>query len=264
MSNLYKPWFVHTESQNTRVIDSNDHIQEFLKQQMVKQDRPVGPDGFAEGIITDKTENVIPVEEPEQDMTAVNEKAEQILSQARAQTDVLIDDARQEAEAIRDEAKKQGYLEGQNTLEQEYNQKKQQLEQEQQQKKIQLQNSYQEKQKNMEKELVDVILNVFNKVFHIQFDDKKEILLHLIDNAIANIEDEKHFRIKVAGDNVSFLEKHKDEILDYVGHDIELEIVPDYTLNENACTIETDAGIFDCGVDVQLDNLMKDIKALCS
>ena len=231
---------MHTESQNTRVIDSNDHIQEFLKQQMVKQDRPVGPDGFAEGIITDKTE------------------------QARAQADVLIDDARQEAEAIRDEAKKQGYLEGQNTLEQEYNQKKQQLEQEQQQKKIQLQNSYQEKQKNMEKELVDVILNVFNKVFHIQFDDKKEILLHLINNAIANIEDEKHFRIKVAGDNVSFLEKHKDEILDYVGHDIELEIVPDYTLNENACTIETDAGIFDCGVDVQLDNLMKDIKALCS
>ena len=117
MSNLYKPWFVHTESQNTRVIDSNDHIQEFLKQQMVKQDRPVGPDGFAEGIITDKTENVIPVEEPEQDMIAVNEKAEQILSQARAQADVLIDDARQEAEAIRDEAKKQGYLEGQNTLE---------------------------------------------------------------------------------------------------------------------------------------------------
>ncbi len=74
---------------------------------MVKQDRPVGPDGFVGGIITDKTENVIPVEEPEQDMTAVNEKAEQILSQARAQADVLIDDARQ-AEAIRDEAKKTG------------------------------------------------------------------------------------------------------------------------------------------------------------
>lgn len=150
MSNLYKPWFVHTESQNTRVIDSNDHIQEFLKQQMVKQDRPVGPDGFAEGIITDKTENVIPVEEPEQDMIAVNEKAEQILSQARAQADVLIDDARQEAEAIRDEAKKQGYLEGQNTLEQEYNQKKQQLEQEQQQKKYSCRILIR-KTKNMEK-----------------------------------------------------------------------------------------------------------------
>ncbi len=264
MSNLYKPWFVHTENQNARVINSNDHIQDLLKREVIKKERPVGPDGFAEGIITEKTDNVIPVEEPEQDMTAVNEKAEQILSQARAQADVLIDDARQEAEAIRDEAKRQGYLEGQNTLEQEYDQRKQQLEQEQQQKKIQLQDSYQEKQKNMEKELVDVILDVFNKVFHVQFDDKKEILLHLIDNAIANIEDEKKFRVKVAGDNVSFLEKHKNEILDYVGHDIELEIVPDYTMNENACIIETDSGIFDCGVDVQLDNLMKDIKSLCS
>lgn len=127
-----------------------------------------------------------------------------------------------------------------------------------------MQNSYQEKHKNMERELVDVILDVFNKVFHVQFDGKKEILLHLIDNAIANIEDEKRFRIKVAGDNVSFLEEHKENILDYVGHDIELEIVPDYTLDENACVIETDSGIFDCSLDVQLDNLMKDIRSLCS
>ena len=269
MSNLYKPWFVHTESQNARVINSNDHMQEFLKQNIIKEAqpkeaRPVGPDGFAEGIITEKTDNVIPVEEPEQDMSAANEKAEQILSQARTQADVLIDDARQEAETIREKAKKQGYLEGQSTLEQEYDQKKQQLEQEQQRKKAQLQNSYQEKQKNMERELVDVILDVFNKVFHVQFDGKKEILLHLIDNAIANIEDEKRFRIKVAGDNVSFLEEHKENILDYVGHDIELEIVPDYTLDENACIIETDSGIFDCSLDVQLDNLMKDIRSLCS
>ena len=68
----------------------------------------------------------------------------------------------------------------------------------------------------------------------------------------------------MAGDNVSFLEEHKENILDYVGHDIELEIVPDYTLDENACVIETDSGIFDCSLDVQLDNLMKDIRSLCS
>ena len=101
------------------MINSNDHMQEFLKQNIIKEAqpkeaRPVGPDGFAEGIITEKTDNVIPVEEPEQDMSAANEKAEQILSQARAQADVLIDDARQEAETICEKAKKQGYLEGSN------------------------------------------------------------------------------------------------------------------------------------------------------
>lgn len=36
----------------------------------------------------------------------------------------------------------------------------------------------------MEQDLVDVIVTVFEKVFHIQFDDKKEILMHLIEDAI--------------------------------------------------------------------------------
>lgn len=267
MSNLYKQWFVHTENQNARVINSNEHVQELLKQNVKRERRPVGPDGFAEGIITDQTDNVIPVEEPEepeQDMTAVSEKAEEILAEARQQADNLINEAKQEAESIREDAKRQGYSEGQDALEQEYAGKKQQLDQEHQKRRTELESTYQEKQKNMERELVDVILEVFNKVFHIQFDDKKEILLYLINNAIANIEDEKHFRIKVAGDNVQFLENHKDEILDRVGHDIDLEIVSDYTLDGNDCVIETDSGIFDCSLGVQLDNLMKDIRSLCS
>ena len=69
------------------------------------------------------------------------------------------------------------------------------------------------------------------KVFHIQFDDKK-ILMHLIEDAIFNIEDDKRFRVKVAEDNALFLENHKTEILDRVGHDIELEIVSDATVEE--------------------------------
>ena len=66
----------------------------------------------------------------------------------------------------------------------------------------------------MEKDLVDVILEVFNKVFHIQFDNKKHILMYLIDDAILNIEGDKKFRIKVANSNVMFLENHKEEILE--------------------------------------------------
>lgn len=66
---------------------------------------------------------------------------------------------------------------------------------------------------HMEQDLVDVIVTVFEKVFHIQFDDKKEILMHLIEDAILNIEDDKRFRVKVAEDNALFLENHKTEIL---------------------------------------------------
>ncbi len=111
---------------------------------------------------------------------------------------------------------------------------------------------------------MDVILEVFNKVFHIQFNNKKHILMYLIDNAILGIEGEKSFRIKVAAGNVAFLEEHKEEILDRVGHDVELEILSDATMDGNDCMIETDSGVFDCSLGVQLENLIKDIRSLCS
>lgn len=88
--------------------------------------------------------------------------------------------------------------------------------------------------------------------------------MYLIDNAIMNIEGEKQFRIKVASGNVEFLENHKEEILDRVGHDIELEMIADSTMDGNDCIIETDSGVFDCSLGAQLENLIKDIRSLCS
>ncbi|MBR2402739.1 MAG: flagellar biosynthesis/type III secretory pathway protein [Lachnospiraceae bacterium] len=123
---------------------------------------------------------------------------------------------------------------------------------------------YTSKRDNMEADLVDVILDVFNKVFHIQFDNKKHILMHLINDAILNIEGDRNFRIKVADSNVLFLENHREDILERVGHGIELEFIADSTMDGNDCLIETDSGVFDCSLGTQLENLIKDIRSLSS
>ena len=70
-------------------------------------------------------------------------------------------------------------------------------------------------------------------------------------------------RVKYSHDR-PLLENHKTEILDRVGHDIELEIVSDATVEGNDCTIETDSGVFNCSLGTQLENLIKDIRSLCS
>ena len=127
-----------------------------------------------------------------------------------------------------------------------------------------LEDEYRSKMETMENDLVDVILEVFNKVFHIQFDNKKHILMYLIDDAILNIEGDKKFRIKVADSNVLFLENHRENILERVGHGIELEFIADSSMDGNACIIETDSGVFDCSLGTQLENLIKDIRSLCS
>ena len=261
LSNLYKQWFVHTENQNTRVINSDALIGEYFGKGAQRGPKIIGMEDPAEGA-AEQEDIAAQTEQSEKTVTAAYEEAEKILAEAREHADRLIAEAQSKAEQIREEAKQQGIEEGQTWLEQEAVDRKKQLEEEYRGREEQQKASYQEKQKHMESDLVDVILEVFNKVFHIQFDNKKEILLHLIDNAILNIEGEKQFRIKVAESNVQFLENHKDDILDRVGHDIELEFVSDTTMDGNNCVIETDSGVFDCSLGVQLENLIKDIRSL--
>lgn len=266
MSNLYKPWFVRTETANARVIDSDAVMEEALKKILkeLPPQKTAGADGFEEGIFAETAGNVIKEELDETDRLLIQEEADRILSEARDHAQDLVSKAEAEAAEIREAAANEGYREGQGRLQQELSGLQAELEEVWHEKMTELDNEYQEKRSNMEKELVDVILEVFNKVFHIQFDHKKHILMYLINDAILNIEGEKKFRVRVAESNVLFLENHKEDILERVGHDIELEILPDYAMDGNGCIIETDAGVFDCGTGTQLDNLIKDIRSLCS
>lgn len=229
---------------------------------IVEKARTEDAGGFTQGVVTEG--NVLKAE-PEIDHVALaKEEAGKILSEANQRAEELLNRARAEVEEIQQAARNKGYQDGAETLKRELEEQRRQLEETYQRKSRNLEQDYSEKRGNMESELVDVILAVFNKVFHIQFDNKKQILMYLIDDAIMNIEGEKSFRVKVAADNVLFLENHREEILERVGHDIELEFLADSTMDGNDCIIETDSGVFDCSLGAQLENLIKDIRSLCS
>lgn len=263
MSNLYKQWFVRAENETARVINSDALMKQYTAKKAQKIPRQVDSDGFAAGLPAEEVLYEDPVDTQEA-AAAAREEAERVLAEAKENADRMLAEAQAQAQTIRETAKQQGIDDGQAWLTEENSRRTQQLEQEYGARKAELESVYQDKREHMEAELVDVILEVFNKVFHIQYDNKKDILLHLIDNAILNIEGEKKFRIKVAEENAAFLESHKNEILERVGHDVELEILSDFTMDGNNCTIETDSGVFDCSLGVQLENLIKDIRSLCS
>ena len=47
-----------------------------------------------------------------------------------------------------------------------------------------------------------------------------------------------------------------------VNNEVNLDIVQDMALKQNECMIETDSGVFNCSLDVELHNLIKQIKLL--
>ena len=279
MSNiLYRVQMAPQEEQKTCVIDSNELVGEKIEerrreekkrqmQALNSEDAFVPMDGESLDEETDYLAEQMPEEEeeiqPEIDYVAqAKEEAEAILSEARERADAILAEAGEQAEAMRSHAEAEGQKEGYEQGLQEATARQRELENQLQAEKEQMQADYDQKQKSMEHDLVDVICGVVEKVFLVQFGDKKEIIWHAVDQALANIEGSKEFMIRVGEANLEFLRAHKEELQEKVGQDMTLDIVLDPLLDETQCMIETDGGLFDCGMDTQMRNLIKDIKSL--
>ena len=239
MPNLYKQYWVSNQQDNARVINPNSLLEERmakeLERQRAEQQRQAELAGcFEAGIIRGDTEVIeeVPEVDPVEQAT---EDAERLLAEAKAQAEAVLNQAYLDAKNLREEAKVQGFAEANITMQKELREKQEALEAEYSARRRDLEQEYTSKRDHMEADLVDVILDVFNKVFHIQFDNKKHILMHLINDAILNIEGDRNFRIKVADSNVLFLENHREDILERVGHGIELEFIADSTMDGNDC-----------------------------
>jgi flagellar assembly protein FliH len=301
LSNLYKPWSIKSEAVDARVINSDAILEEFLQKnaQRSQSANPIDvetaiPEGdgetgeaeFKEGLAAtgvyteiedgeggeeswqpgepETMETAQHMQQAQQTEHLSSEAADKLLAEAKEKADELLAQAKSSAEQIEEEARQRGRDEAVRQLEKQREEVRVELQQSYDEKVRSLEEEYTGKRDSMEHELVDVITEVFNRVFHIQYDNKKQILLYLIDNALSGTEGEKSFHIKVAEDNVLFLENHREDLLDKVGHDIELEILADGSMGENDCIIETDSGIFDCSLGAQLENLTKDLRSLCS
>lgn len=278
MSNLYKHRYITENNGNARVINSNDLIRQKLEEQarvMLEKERSqdsfsaglagvedgldgvpedFGEEGFAEGIQAPKLDEML---------EEAREEADRILENARVQADHIVAESEAKIAQAREIAVAQGKEEG---LAQGRTEAQWQLEQqlkELQEKENAMREEYRQMKDQLEPQVVQVVAELVEKVFHVQFRDKKEILLYLVRNTLESIDGGRNFAIKTSVARASYLEEHRDEILDCVGSGVTLDIIGERFMGDGDCVIETDNGLFECGPEVQLENLVKDIKSLC-
>lgn len=286
MSNVLKQYFVADDKPKKFIINNNrqvekrleEHAKELVKHQfapfddnedsydMSDNDEFVDEsgDGFVDGISAEVIEEVDYSAEKERILKEANDEAAQILENAKKEAEALLADANSQASALFDEQKAKGYEDGMSQSQSEILDQKLALDEEYNARKNELEVEHENFSRQLESDLIDAIIQVFNKVFHIQFDEKKDILLHLVKNTISKVEVGKEFRIHVAQANYKFMLLHIDEIRERIGNDVEIEVVNDAALEPSDCRIETSFGVFDCGIDMELNNLINDIRSLCS
>lgn len=264
-SNLLKQRYIVSESSDAVMINSNRRMEERMREliRLYQLDQPAPDnDGFVEGI-TAEQEPPQPKIDPEELIAKAQAEANELLENAKLQAQQIISDADGKVRQLFEEQKQLGYEEGIRAGASEIENRKRQLQTENDAFAQSLAADYQNQLQTMESDLIDVLIQVFDKVFHIQFEDKKDILLYLAHNTLMNIDAGKHFRIRVSEQNRLFMEEHLPMLQEEFGSEVTIEIVRDVKLKDTDCQIETDFGVFDCGMDVELTNLLRDIRSLC-
>ena len=281
LSNLLKQQYCFNLGQETRVINADDRYKQDHGRKYGDARFPKGItgssiptseeiiDGFLAGLAAEEIQ-LAPEVTPEEILSQAQAQADGILAVARADAERITDEAKQRVELLFEQKKQQGYQEGVSKLQDEILEHRAKLQEEFNQKELELQQTakrlqadYEEKLDVLEQDMVDVMIRVFHKVFNVQFDNKKQILLHLIKDTLLGIDDGKNFVIRVADNNYKFIESHVADIKEKIGNDVSIDIVNDRNLEENDCIIETATGLYNCGIDMVLSNLEKDIRSLC-
>lgn len=272
-----------------KVIDNNEIISEkIVKIKEAFENKQAGDmsgDNFTLGIDAEHVEKLLGDEYDNEDgvqavskdeLQSIKEDADTILENAKKVAEQMVTEAESRAKAIMNESmqkaneavneafeegKKNGYDEGLKQGEETIKARIAELELYREE----LDKEYEQRVKKMEPELVEVLLKIFSEVTKVLSVDKKDLIVTLVNSVMNGTEVSKNYIIKVSKDDAQFLRENKDRIQGLVDRDINLEIVDDPTLKRSQCLIDTDLGIFDCSLDIQLENLIDDIKILaCS
>jgi flagellar assembly protein FliH len=193
---------------------------------------------------------------------AVTLKAKEIIDDAKEEVKRILKGAKAEAtacsEQIRQDAFQSGYHDGYNKAIKEINSLKEDLEVE----KLQLEKEYENKVKEFEPTFVDLFIAYIKRFTGVILDDKKDIILYLLEQVLLNIENSNVYLIHVSKEDYEMVYSKKHEIAWKVNENAEIEIIEDRMLTRAQCLIETDSRVIDCSLDVQLKNLVHDLKLL--
>lgn len=216
---------------------------------LLTADRPA-EDGEFTANFSDYTEEVA-----EEDVSTTEEDVEAYMEEARKKADTMYEDAKNRGYS-------DGYDEGVVAGKAEYEEKQAALEIEINKAREDLELAREQMIADLEPKFVDIACELMKKLTSISLEEDKNILVYLMNNAVKEIEGSKKFTFRVSDADYEYVEEHKSDIYGYKNPNIEFEFFADSKLVKGQCVIETDNGIIDCSLDVQLDNIIRAMKLL--
>ncbi len=184
-------------------------------------------------------------------------QAEEIRRKAEEDARILIEDAHKEAKKIIEDSKKRGYEEG---YELGYTEGKEESD-----KLISEANSIKEGYLNerklvldtIEKDVIDLIINISEKVINMKLEEDKEAILSMISKGLDGLNISDSLVIRVSKEDYDIVELSKNKVLAMANLVENIDIKIDSSLKKGDCIIESSNGTVDVGFKTQMDNVKK-------
>lgn len=112
--------------------------------------------------------------------------------------------------------------------------------------------------KDVEKDLIQLVISVYEKVLYEKVEEDEELIVSLILNGIDNLEISQKLTIIVSEEDYEAVKKSKDIILAKASLVDEIDIRINSDMVRGDCVLETSKG----NVDVSINNQLKEIKDL--
>ena len=282
-SNLLKQGygFFLNGTEEKRVIDTNELAAKRMEELRETMSRHAQDEEFVEGFVQgieavdvsallDTVDDGSPVlkaeassEKAQGILEEANSQAQSILEDTKARADQLLQEAKEQAEDLKkvaaDEGRLNGYREGKQKADAEVEGLRRKL----QARETQLEEEYQNALDQLEPQLVEAITGIYEHIFHVELHSYRDILVHLIASTLRKAEGNKDFLVHVSKEDYSYVSMQKKQLQAILaGNGVTLEIVEDVTVEKNECMIETEGGIFDCGLGTQLSQLRQKLLLL--
>lgn len=212
-----------------------------------------GLDGFVPGLQAMPQSRV-----EEVDFGAAQREADSIINKANEEAKSIIQSTKEEAERILEESKESGFQQG-------YQEGKEEVLKFQEDLKNQIEENAIEQQsviQSIEPQYTDLVVKLLEKLTGIVSSEYKSVILHLIQKSLEDNENDERYCIRVSREDYEYVKNKVDEIKSLLKENAIVEIVIDSKLEKSQCFIETDTSVIDCSLDVQLENLVTDLRFL--
>ncbi|MBR1815411.1 MAG: hypothetical protein IJ763_01790 [Lachnospiraceae bacterium] len=261
MSSLFKSGFVNFNALDTTpyIIDGNTKVISPVNIGGENAEKSVEDYSDDKSDRTENIKNQAFLDE------ALNE-AERIKADAEGEAERIIEAAQAQADEIKENAYKAGFEQGLEEGNSEGQKRADEylagIKKEQEEMAAKLDAENDAYLTDAEHKLVDFTCDMIEKITGILIDDYKPVMFNMINNALSEADASLKYTIKICEESYYYVEDNKERIVGATNPNITIDIFSDPKLEKGQCTIETDNGIIDLSMDIQIQNLITAFKML--